>query len=310
MPDLAAVETRDNGSLLRSMRDSVMPRVARNFRSFADRSARARRLGRRRDQRARGADHAGTARASTAVITPWNAPLMLATWRVAPALAAGNTVVLEAPRMGAAHGIAARRHRARGGAARRGRSTSSRGSARRPAPRWSPTRASHGSRSPGRSRPAGSSRRRPARTSRRSRSSSAGSRRSSIFADADLDAVVRAGGEPVRQRRPGVPGGDPAARRGARSTRTFVERLVGGRRRDRAGRPARGRDRHRAADHARALRTGRRVRPAREATRAPASLFGGGPNEDLGGLYYRPTLFADAPDGSRDPHARRSSARC
>ena len=31
------------------------------------------------------------------VITPWNAPLMLATWRVAPALAAGNTVVLKPP---------------------------------------------------------------------------------------------------------------------------------------------------------------------------------------------------------------------
>ena len=27
-------------------------------------------------------------------------------------------------------------------------------------------------------------------------------------------------------------------------------------------------------------------------------VFGGGPNEDLGGLYYRPTLFADAPEGS------------
>ena len=36
VPELAAVETRDNGSLLRSMRNSVMPRVARNFRSFAD----------------------------------------------------------------------------------------------------------------------------------------------------------------------------------------------------------------------------------------------------------------------------------
>ena len=29
----------------------------------------------------------------TVVITPWNAPLMLATWRVAPALAAGNAVI-------------------------------------------------------------------------------------------------------------------------------------------------------------------------------------------------------------------------
>ncbi len=37
VPDLAAVETRDNGSLLRSMQNSVMPRVARNFRFFADR---------------------------------------------------------------------------------------------------------------------------------------------------------------------------------------------------------------------------------------------------------------------------------
>ncbi|HXF36159.1 MAG TPA: aldehyde dehydrogenase family protein, partial [Actinomycetota bacterium] len=30
VPELAAVETRDNGSLLRSMRNSVMPRVALN----------------------------------------------------------------------------------------------------------------------------------------------------------------------------------------------------------------------------------------------------------------------------------------
>jgi aminomuconate-semialdehyde/2-hydroxymuconate-6-semialdehyde dehydrogenase len=28
------------------------------------------------------------------------------------------------------------------------------------------------------------------------------------------------------------------------------------------------------------------------------AVFGGGPNEDLGGLYYRPTLFANAPPGS------------
>ncbi len=34
--DLARVETRDNGSLLRSHRRGVMPRVALNFRFFAD----------------------------------------------------------------------------------------------------------------------------------------------------------------------------------------------------------------------------------------------------------------------------------
>ena len=33
----------------------------------------------------------------TAIVTPWNAPLMLATWRIGPALAAGNTVVAKPP---------------------------------------------------------------------------------------------------------------------------------------------------------------------------------------------------------------------
>ena len=30
-----------------------------------------------------------------ACITPWNSPLLLATWKMAPALAAGNTIVLK-----------------------------------------------------------------------------------------------------------------------------------------------------------------------------------------------------------------------
>ena len=33
----------------------------------------------------------------TGIITPWNAPLMLATWRIGPALAAGDTVVAKPP---------------------------------------------------------------------------------------------------------------------------------------------------------------------------------------------------------------------
>ncbi len=54
------------------------------------------------------------------LIMPWNAPLMLSTWRIAPALAAGNTVVLEAGRVGAALLDAARRGaRERGPAERR-----------------------------------------------------------------------------------------------------------------------------------------------------------------------------------------------
>ena len=95
--DLAVVETADNGALLRSHRRSVMPRVAHNFRFFAEWLAEldAGEL-EIRDHRERVSwCPAGV----TAVITPWNAPLMLATWRIAPALAAGNTVVAKPPEL-------------------------------------------------------------------------------------------------------------------------------------------------------------------------------------------------------------------
>lgn len=93
--DLARVETRDNGSLLRSHRRGVMPRVGNNFRFFADFLAELSHPDREiRGHRERiSYDPAGV----TAVITPWNAPLMLATWRIGPALAAGNTVVAKPP---------------------------------------------------------------------------------------------------------------------------------------------------------------------------------------------------------------------
>ncbi|MEV4241786.1 aldehyde dehydrogenase [Streptosporangium canum] len=90
---LAIVETTDNGALLRSHLRGVMPRVVHNFRFFADRLLE---LG-HEDFDTRGHrnhvswDPAGVC----ALITPWNAPLMLATWKIAPALAAGNTVVLK-----------------------------------------------------------------------------------------------------------------------------------------------------------------------------------------------------------------------
>jgi len=93
LTELAAIETLDNGALLRSHLRGVMPRVAHNFRFFADHL-----LGLGHDDfDTRGHtnhvswDPAGV----SALITPWNAPLMLATWKIAPALAAGNTVVLK-----------------------------------------------------------------------------------------------------------------------------------------------------------------------------------------------------------------------
>ena len=90
---LAAVECADMAMLLRSLRARVISRGARNFRAYAD-------LAVAYDERVWESN--GTrnrvVRAPSGpavVITPWNAPFMLSTWKTAPALAAGCTVVLK-----------------------------------------------------------------------------------------------------------------------------------------------------------------------------------------------------------------------
>ncbi len=91
---LSRLETLDNGALLRSHRRGVMPRVAHNLRFFADWAINELHhpdLDTRGHLNKVSWDPAGVA----ALITPWNAPLMLATWKIAPALAAGDTVVLK-----------------------------------------------------------------------------------------------------------------------------------------------------------------------------------------------------------------------
>jgi aminomuconate-semialdehyde/2-hydroxymuconate-6-semialdehyde dehydrogenase len=93
--DLAQVETADNGALLGSHRRSVMPRVAHNFRFFADWLGEL--DGTSPEIRGHRQQVSWAPAGVTAVVTPWNAPLMLATWRIAPALAAGNTVVAKPP---------------------------------------------------------------------------------------------------------------------------------------------------------------------------------------------------------------------
>jgi len=90
---LAAVECLDMAMLLRSLRARVIGRGARNLRAYAD-------LAVAYEERAWSSN--GTAnrvvrRAAgpVVVITPWNAPFMLSTWKIAPALAAGCTVILK-----------------------------------------------------------------------------------------------------------------------------------------------------------------------------------------------------------------------
>jgi betaine-aldehyde dehydrogenase/5-carboxymethyl-2-hydroxymuconic-semialdehyde dehydrogenase len=90
---LAAVECADMAMLLRSLRARVIARGARNFRSYADLAV----AYAERDWRSNGTWNRVQRMPSgpAAVITPWNAPFMLSTWKTAPALAAGCTVVLK-----------------------------------------------------------------------------------------------------------------------------------------------------------------------------------------------------------------------
>lgn len=91
--ELAMLETRDGGKGINQSLHAEIPRVAHNFRFFADYVAMA----------GSEAYPDGDLLSYTlyppagvvSAISPWNAPLMLATWKIAPALAFGNTVVLK-----------------------------------------------------------------------------------------------------------------------------------------------------------------------------------------------------------------------
>ncbi len=89
------LESNDAGVLLSRMRHGVVPRAMLNISWFAEHSLQLQ-------------DHAiDTGQAHhivrhdpagvVVIITPWNAPLMLSTWKLGPALAAGNTCILKPP---------------------------------------------------------------------------------------------------------------------------------------------------------------------------------------------------------------------
>jgi len=89
---LAAIETQDNGKLIAEMRGQLryMPQWYHYFAGLADKI----------EGRVIPIDKPGVFNFTreeplgvVAAITPWNSPLMLATWKLAPALAAGNTIV-------------------------------------------------------------------------------------------------------------------------------------------------------------------------------------------------------------------------
>jgi acyl-CoA reductase-like NAD-dependent aldehyde dehydrogenase len=90
---IAVVECEDMAMLLDSLRARVISRGARNYRAYAELAA---------AYEERKWDSNGTRNTvirmpsgPAVIITPWNAPFMLSTWKTAPALAAGCTVVLK-----------------------------------------------------------------------------------------------------------------------------------------------------------------------------------------------------------------------
>jgi betaine-aldehyde dehydrogenase/5-carboxymethyl-2-hydroxymuconic-semialdehyde dehydrogenase len=90
---LAIVECMDMAMLHESLRLRVIARGALNFRNYADLAI---------EHVERTWSSKGTANrvvrmpaGPAVIITPWNAPFMLSTWKCAPALAAGNTVILK-----------------------------------------------------------------------------------------------------------------------------------------------------------------------------------------------------------------------
>ena len=91
LEDFAHVESRDGGKPIRLAREIEIPRAVSNLRFFAHAATQF-----------SSESHHGQAGLNytlrqplgvVATISPWNLPLYLFTWKIAPALAAGNTVV-------------------------------------------------------------------------------------------------------------------------------------------------------------------------------------------------------------------------
>jgi 5-carboxymethyl-2-hydroxymuconic-semialdehyde dehydrogenase len=89
------LESNDAGVLLSRMRHGVVPRAMLNIRWFARHALdlQNRPIDTEQAHHIVKHDPAGV----VVIITPWNAPLMLSTWKLGPALAAGNTCILKPP---------------------------------------------------------------------------------------------------------------------------------------------------------------------------------------------------------------------
>ena len=84
--ELAVVETLDNGKPIKESRDVDVPTAAAHFFYHAGWADKLKHAGYGPDPRPLGV---------VGQVIPWNFPLLMAAWKIAPALAAGNTVVIK-----------------------------------------------------------------------------------------------------------------------------------------------------------------------------------------------------------------------
>jgi 5-carboxymethyl-2-hydroxymuconic-semialdehyde dehydrogenase len=93
VPEISETETNDCGQVIAQTRKQLVPRAADNFYYFAEMCVRV-----------NGDSYPNETHLNytlfhpvgvCALISPWNVPFMTATWKVAPALAFGNTAVLK-----------------------------------------------------------------------------------------------------------------------------------------------------------------------------------------------------------------------
>src|ERR1700722_7310716 len=93
VPDIAKTETEDTGRVIAQTAKQLVPRAADNFYYFAEMCVRV------DGHTYPTATHLNYTLfhpvGVCALISPWNVPFMTSTWKVAPALAFGNTAVLK-----------------------------------------------------------------------------------------------------------------------------------------------------------------------------------------------------------------------
>ncbi len=93
--DLCHAESNDAGVLLSRMQHGIVPRAMLNITFFAEAALTLQDKVIETPQAFHHVRHdpAGVC----VIITPWNAPLMLSTWKAGPALAAGNSIIIKPP---------------------------------------------------------------------------------------------------------------------------------------------------------------------------------------------------------------------